>query len=93
MNDFPAPSEPTSGGGGKAIASLVLGCIGMLGWCIPLVGLPITIVGLILGILDLKSSKRGIAIAGVILNAIGLGLSIINAAIGAYLSVTGQMQF
>jgi hypothetical protein len=39
-------------GGGKAIASLVLGLLGILAWLLPLVGLPITLVGLILGIVD-----------------------------------------
>jgi len=77
-------------GGGKAIASLVLGIIGMLAWCIPLFGLPITLTGLILGIKDLGSRNRGMAIAGVVLCSIGLLLTLINGIYGAYLGATGQ---
>ena len=40
--------QPT--GGGFAVASLVLGIIGLLAWCIPIIGLPINVVGLVLGI-------------------------------------------
>ncbi|MEO0587883.1 MAG: DUF4190 domain-containing protein [Planctomycetota bacterium] len=89
-----APSEnvPEGGGGGRAIASLVLGCVAMIAWCIPLVGLPVSVVGLILGILDRQSPKRGLAIAGVVLSSIGLALSLINAVVGAYLAISGQHQ-
>lgn len=69
-------------GGGKAIASLVLGIIGMIAWFIPLFGAPITIIGLVLGIKGMKSNRRGMAIAGVVLCIIGLVLTIINASIG-----------
>jgi hypothetical protein len=77
-------------GGGKAIASLVLGIIGLIAWFIPLFGLPISLVGLILGIKDMKSQNRGLAIAGIVLCIIGLVLTIINASIGAYMGATGQ---
>ena len=77
-------------GGGKAIASLVLGIIGLIAWLIPLFGLPISIVGLILGIKDMKSHNRGLAIAGIVLCILGLVLAIINASIGAYMGATGQ---
>lgn len=75
---------------GKAVASLVLGLIGMVAWFIPLFGLPITIVGLVLGIKGLASSRRGLATAGVVLCIIGLVASIANSAIGAYMGGTGQ---
>jgi len=83
-------THPASPGGGKAIASLVLGIVGTVGWCLPIVGLPVTITGLVLGIKDLDSRNRGMAIAGVVLCSIGLLLSVINAAVGAYLGATGQ---
>jgi hypothetical protein len=78
-------------GGGKAVASLVLGIIGVFAWLIPLIGFPVTIVGLILGIGGMKSSSRGMAIAGVVLCIIFLVVTIINSAIGAYMGVTGQL--
>jgi hypothetical protein len=57
---------------------------------VPLIGLPITVVGLVLGANDLQSPHRRAARIGVILCIIGLGLSLINAAVGAYLGATGQ---
>ncbi len=83
-------AEEQTAGSGKAIASLVLGILGLLAWFIPLFGAPITITGLVLGIKGLKSSNRGMAVAGIVLNIIGLVLTIINASIGAYLGATGQ---
>ncbi|GHT16687.1 hypothetical protein FACS1894189_0990 [Planctomycetales bacterium] len=68
---------------GKATASLILGCIGLLAWVIPLFGLPITIIGLIMGI-------KGKSTPGTILCVIGLGLTLINAAIGAYIGAGGR---
>jgi hypothetical protein len=86
-----ASSGPVSSdGSGKAIASLVLGIVGMVGWCLPIIGLPVTIVGLVLGIMARTSSKRGMAIAGIVLSIIGLALSVVNGAMGVYLLSTGQ---
>jgi len=76
---------------GKALASLVLGIVGLIAWFIPLIGLPVTVVGLILGIIEMPGKGRGMAKVGVILCIIGLILTIINAAIGAYLGATGQL--
>jgi len=75
---------------GKATTGLVLGIVGLIAWFIPLVGAPITIIGLIFGIKGLKSLKRGMAIAGIVLCSIGLLASIVNASIGAYMGATGQ---
>ena len=74
----PPASTPTpKGGKGLAIASLVLGilslCASVAWWC----GGPLSIVGLVLGALGVKSSGRGMAIAGIILSAVGLILLVI----------------
>lgn len=87
-NDQNSPAN--QGGGGKAIASLVLGIIGMLAWIIACCGFIVCIVGLILGILDMKGPKRTMAIWGVALNAIGLVLSIINSILGMMMAASGQ---
>ena len=76
--------------GGKAVASLVLGCVGLVGWCLPILGLPLTITGLALGIKGLRSQHHGLAVAGVTLSLVGLALSVANAALGAYLASIGQ---
>lgn len=61
---------------GKATAGMVLGIIGLFASFIPLFGLPVNIVGLVMGILGLKSEKKGKAKAGVILSGIGMILTI-----------------
>jgi len=85
----PAAALPVRGGGG-AVASLVLGLIGLVGWCIPIVGLPMSITGLVLGIRGLKGPRSGYATAGIVLNGIGLLATVVNIIIGAYLGATGQ---
>ncbi len=77
----------------KATTGLVLGIIGLIAWFIPVIGAPITIIGLIFSIRGLKSLKRGVAIAGIILSSIGLFVTIVNASIGAYQGATGQNWF
>ena len=74
----------------KAIASLVLGILSLICWFIPIIGLPISVIGLILGISGMKE-KREYALTGVICSSIGLGLSIINAVLGAYLGYIGAL--
>jgi hypothetical protein len=81
---------PAQGGGGLAIASLVLGIIGLIAACVPLCGFPINLTGLILGILGLKSPNRGMAIAGTTCSAIGMVLTIISAAFGVFMALSQQ---
>ena len=57
---------------GKATTGFVLGIIGMFAWFIPILGLPITTVGLIASIKGMKSSRYGIAVAGLTLSIVGL---------------------
>ncbi|MDR0746842.1 MAG: hypothetical protein LBE89_02995 [Helicobacteraceae bacterium] len=77
-----------------SVASLVLGIVGLLAWFIPLFGFPITITGLVLGVKGRKvQEERSLATAGFVLSIIGLTLTVINSAIGAYLAATGQIRF
>ena len=69
---------------GKHTASLVLGIIGVVAWLIPIFGFPTTITGLVFGVKTENTS-------GIVLNIIGLVLTIINASIGAYMGATGQL--
>lgn len=87
------PSVPTDHSGvsnGKGTTSVVLGGLSLLGWLIPLIGLPLSIAGLVYGIKSLKTTHHRRAVVGIVLSAIGLLLSIVNASIGAYLGATGQ---
>ena len=65
-----------------AIASLVLGILGVIPIPIPFIGTASAIVGIILGILGKKKlaeegSPTGVATAGIVLSIIGLVFSII----------------
>ena len=71
-------SEGNNGGGsGKAVTSLVLGIISVLGTCIPLIGLICGIPGIVFGALGRKSPSKGMATAGLVISIIGLILSIL----------------
>jgi len=68
-------SAPAQTGNGQAIASL---CCGIFSWfaCGGFVVIPA--IGLILGIRAMKSEQQGIALVGVILNAVILILSVLT---------------
>lgn len=83
----PAPADRST----LAVISLVLGILGLCAWILPLCGFPISIVGLILGILSARSTRRGMAIAGIVLAAMTLLAAILNAAFGAYLGLNGEL--
>lgn len=75
-------NQPVPDQGRYAIGGFVLGIIGLFGAALGVtgfgLGIPfIQLVGLILSIIGLRSSKRGWAIAGVILCTIGLLLSLV----------------
>ena len=59
----------------KAIASLVLGILGLICWIIPLIGFPVNIGALILGGSSMGMPKKGMGIAGMVLSIIGLVLT------------------
>ncbi len=77
----------------KAIISLILGICGVVFWLCPFAGLPINVTGLVLGVMAHKVRRQSMATAGIVLAIIGLVLTIINAAFGAYLGATGQHDF
>ena len=76
---------------GAAIASLVLGINSVWAWFIPLIGFPVSVVGILMGIVGLKSSKKRLALAGLILAVIGFVATTVNSAIGAYQGATSQL--
>lgn len=67
---------------GMSIASLILGIIGLVAWILPLLGYPINIIGIILGIISNKKEKNKFSKTGIILSAIGLGITAINSIAG-----------
>lgn len=71
----PEPEE----GPGFAIAGMVCGILSILCCCVWYLGLVLSIVGLVLSIIALRQHKpgRGMAIAGIVCSAIGLGIGLI----------------
>ncbi len=85
-----APPNPSTNL--MAIASLVLGVLNLMSCCIPCCGLPMAGIGLGLGIAGLKSEYKNIAIIGVVLNGIGVSLSLGTTVYGTYFW-SGQHSF
>lgn len=84
---YQSPPPAPQGSDGKAIAGLVLGIFGFSGCLCPLLGFPITIIGLVFAS---QARPGGMRTAGMVLNIIALILTVINAAWGVYLGVTGE---
>jgi hypothetical protein len=82
--DSPSPQKDNKG---LAIAALVLGILNLCSWFFPLCGFPMGIGGVICGVLGLKSSSRVMAIVGIVLSAICLVLSLINAIAGVVMGL------
>ncbi len=74
-----------------AIISLIVGILSLPSWLLPICGFPISITALITGIVGLQSSRRWMAIVGIVLSVVSLVLTVANAAIGFYLGLTGQL--
>ena len=81
------PKQGLAQHNGKAVASLVLGIIGLFAWIIPLVGFPVTIVGIVMGGIGMKSQHPGMAIGGLVMSIIGLIATVINAFLGALMAI------
>jgi hypothetical protein len=85
----PLPTKKPKKGQGKATASLVLGLVSIITWIIPLIGLPTTITGLVLGLQGLGPKKRTRAAVGIALSTLFLIITLLNAALGAYMGFMG----
>lgn len=78
---------------GMGVASMVCGILSIITCCLWYIGLILAIVSLVLGILQIrKSSKKGMAIAGIICSIITIILVIISLVMGSYLMNTGFYQ-
>lgn len=71
---------------GLAIAGLVMGIISLVASLLPLCGFPLAIGGLVFSILGRKSSRRTMATVGLVLSSIGMALTLLSAAFGAYMA-------
>lgn len=64
--------EPKKEKKGFCIASLVLGIVALVFFCLWYISIPCGILAIIFGILGIKSTNKGMAIAGLITGSIGL---------------------
>jgi hypothetical protein len=64
---------------------LVVGIVNLCGWILPICGLPLGVVAVVLGVLGIKSSKRTLAIVGIVLGGLTILLAIVNAVAGVLL--------
>jgi hypothetical protein len=62
---------------GLGIASMVLGIMGLFGAWIPILGLPVCVLGLTLGLIQKNWTTSGIAITGVSLNSLWVGIQLV----------------
>ena len=69
--------EPKKDRKGFCIASMVLGIVALVFFCIWYVSIPCAILAIIFGVLGIKSTGKGMAIAGLITGSIGLVVSIL----------------
>ena len=68
---------------GMAIASLILGIASIVLCCLWYLSIICAVVGIVLGIMSLKSSGHGMALAGIICGSVGLVLCIVMLILGA----------
>lgn len=71
-----------------AVAALVLGIVSLFAWFIPLIGFPVSVSGIIVSILAIRRKQnKSMYLVGIIGSSIGLVLTIINAILGALLTI------
>lgn len=81
-------------GSGTAVASFVLSILGLVGSLIPIIGLIIGILSIIFGSTSLKSQKKGLATAGLIIGIIVCILSLVFWGINIFVGIKdGEFEY
>ena len=75
-----------------AVASAIIGCIGLAAWFLPIVGVPVGIAGFLTGRTGRMSPKRTMALVGMCLGLICLYLSVANCFLGALGSIRSAIR-
>lgn len=70
---------------GKAIVSLIMGLVGILGCFVPIAGVVAGIIGIVFGLSGRKSTAKVMATAGLVLSIVFLIVSLVNWGCGIYL--------
>lgn len=68
--------EPKKDRKGFCVASMILGIIALVLFCLFYISIPCAILAIIFGILGLKSTGKGMAVAGLVTGSIGLIVTI-----------------
>ncbi len=71
--------------------SVKIGIILLVLWVVPIVGLMLAVAGFVLGIVSYGNLKDDMARAGIFLNSLGFGLSLLNLAVSFYLFASGEV--
>ena len=66
------------------IIALTLGILNLCSWAVPYFGGPLALTGIVVGGIAYRSSRRNIALVGLILSSLGLLLAVLNALVGVY---------
>ncbi len=91
MNSQQDKNRLLSGTPKTARSSVLCGIVMLAGWVIPLLGLPLGVAGLAMGFTSLSSPRRDLARAGLFLNSLGLGLTVLNILLAFYFMMTGKL--
>ncbi len=79
--------EPKKDKKGFCIASMVLGIIALVCFCVWYISIPCAILAIIFGVIGIKSTSKGMAVAGLVTGSIGL---IVSIAIFLFLVIVGM---
>jgi len=74
-----------------ARSSVKIGIVMLVLWIIPVVGLMLAVAGFVLGIVSYGNLKDDMARAGIFLNTLGFGMSVLNLGVSLYLFATGEV--
>ena len=74
-----------------ARTSVLIGIVMLAGWLLPFIAFPLAITGIIFGFLGLSSARRDLARAGIFLNSLTLGITLMNLAVGLYMLLTDRI--
>jgi len=87
QNTFPpAPASRRVDQKGFALAAFLLGMLNLFLWVTPFCGAPFSIIGLLVGVVGMRSSRRWLAISGMILSGVALLLTIFFMLAGSILN-------
>lgn len=71
--------------------SVKIGIVMLILWVVPFIGLMLAVAGLVLGIVSYSNLKDDMAGAGIFMNSLGFGLSVLNLSVSLYLLLSGEL--